>query len=255
MTVKVCARCKCAKAPAEFSKCRRNKDGLQSRCRQCQSRGWASPRVRNCVTCGVAFEAKHHLSTSCSDECRDERAREMGREARRRRVGSNPEKYREAGRKWRETNPDYFNEWARKNPERSREIKQRYAGANRERTRLRQRERYAEHRDEYIRRSAEWRQANLVACREIKRRYRASQFGVTVHQITAEQIVARMSMFGNKCWMCGGEFEHIDHVKPLSEGGAHTLSNMRPACQSCNSRKGSLWPLPDWVTEYQKGAS
>ena len=27
------------------------------------------------------------------------------------------------------------------------------------------------------------------------------------------------------------------------QGGAHILSNLRPACMSCNSRKGHRWPL------------
>ncbi|WP_349257835.1 HNH endonuclease [Iamia sp.] len=43
--------------------------------------------------------------------------------------------------------------------------------------------------------------------------------------------------------MCGVEADSIDHVKPLSKGGAHMLSNLRPSCRSCNSRKGARWPF------------
>jgi hypothetical protein len=30
----------------------------------------------------------------------------------------------------------------------------------------------------------------------------------------------------------------VDHVQPLSNGGADALENMLPACRSCNHRKG-----------------
>jgi 5-methylcytosine-specific restriction endonuclease McrA len=45
------------------------------------------------------------------------------------------------------------------------------------------------------------------------------------------------------CWMCGGDADTVDHVKPLSKGGAHILANLRSACQSCNSSKGATWPF------------
>jgi 5-methylcytosine-specific restriction endonuclease McrA len=41
--------------------------------------------------------------------------------------------------------------------------------------------------------------------------------------------------------MCSGPFEHVDHVKPIAKGGLNVLSNMRPACGSCNSAKRAKW--------------
>lgn len=35
----------------------------------------------------------------------------------------------------------------------------------------------------------------------------------------------------------------IDHVVPMSRGGAHTWSNVQAAHRSCNSRKGTAVPL------------
>lgn len=70
----------------------------------------------------------------------------------------------------------------------------------------------------------------------------ARQKAVAFLPFTADQLVARLSMFRG-CWMCGGTADQIDHVKPLVAGGWHILANLRPACGSCNSRKGGRWPL------------
>lgn len=56
-----------------------------------------------------------------------------------------------------------------------------------------------------------------------------------------ESLWQRMAYFGHKCWMCGGAFEAVDHVIPLTKGGAECLANLRPACRSCNSRKHNKW--------------
>jgi len=78
-------------------------------------------------------------------------------------------------------------------------------------------------------------------------RERASQ--VEPNGFTVERLNARLAMFGRTCWVCGqripeGDRElHIDHVKPLAMGGAHTPANLRPACAECNGRKGAAWPI------------
>lgn len=61
-------------------------------------------------------------------------------------------------------------------------------------------------------------------------------------RFTDEQLTLRMAMFPG-CWMCGGPFEHIEHVKPLAMGGPHILANLRPSCAPCNLSKGGRWPL------------
>lgn len=60
----------------------------------------------------------------------------------------------------------------------------------------------------------------------------------------ASELKAKMSYWGDKCWVCGGPAEAIDHVKPVSRGGPHMLANFRPICRLCNSRKSNIWPLP-----------
>ena len=49
--------------------------------------------------------------------------------------------------------------------------------------------------------------------------------------------------FGNKCLCCGKSGKDakvtLDHVIPLSKGGAHSPENAQPLCQRCNSKKGT----------------
>ena len=74
--------------------------------------------------------------------------------------------------------------------------------------------------------------------------------GAPTIPFTAEQLADRLSMFAG-CWMCGCERDetfHVDHVKPLSKGGWHCLSNLRPSCPSCNISKGAKWPLSELGT-------
>jgi 5-methylcytosine-specific restriction endonuclease McrA len=76
--------------------------------------------------------------------------------------------------------------------------------------------------------------------RNYRLRFKARRFGVPVFAFTVEQLEARLSMYPG-CWMCGGPKDTMDHVKPLSRGGAHMLGNIRPACSPCNNSKGSTW--------------
>lgn len=57
------------------------------------------------------------------------------------------------------------------------------------------------------------------------------------------QLVARVDLYANHCWMCGAEATEIDHVKPLSAGGSNWPANLRPACHPCNRAKSNHWPL------------
>lgn len=59
--------------------------------------------------------------------------------------------------------------------------------------------------------------------------------------VSVSQVQARIDYFNAACWICGDVARTIDHVKPLSKGGLHLASNMRPACGPCNFRKHARW--------------
>lgn len=59
---------------------------------------------------------------------------------------------------------------------------------------------------------------------------------------------------GGRCEYCGlsqagqeAQF-HVDHIRPLADGGATTLDNLALACVSCSLRKGARRTAPDPVT-------
>lgn len=74
--------------------------------------------------------------------------------------------------------------------------------------------------------------------------YQAAPGGIIV-DFTPTQREARFAIWGAHCWMCGiADATEEDHVKPISKGGSHCLSNLRPICKRCNTTKRGAWPLP-----------
>jgi 5-methylcytosine-specific restriction endonuclease McrA len=77
--------------------------------------------------------------------------------------------------------------------------------------------------------------------RATSRRRRARKKAAPVCDFTAAQWRALCKAVGYRCAYCGKRFPFKqltqDHITPLSKGGSHTLSNIIPACASCNSSK------------------
>ncbi len=56
-----------------------------------------------------------------------------------------------------------------------------------------------------------------------------------VEHFTAQQLVER---HGDGCYYCGvGEFECVDHLVCVRDGGPHTRGNTVPCCHQCNQLK------------------
>lgn len=166
-------------------------------------------------------------------------------------------KGRERDRRWREGHPDHARALAAererqyrvRSPERSRESVRKYAAKNPEKVRQWSRQarvrRMADperaevaraKRREYMRRLRQTPgfKARKVAEEQVRRARKQGAEGVA----TVAQIAARVAYFGGLCYLCGTEANTIDHVIPLARGGTNWAANLRPACRSCNSRKG-----------------
>lgn len=75
---------------------------------------------------------------------------------------------------------------------------------------------------------AQWNSTRRKALEGVKKTFDSSQW---------EEVKAR---FRNRCAYCGERKPlTVDHVIPVSQGGDHSISNIVPACQACNSSKGN----------------
>lgn len=77
---------------------------------------------------------------------------------------------------------------------------------------------------------------------ELSQKRRATAYGVEHEPYSRTAIMRR---WGYRCAYCNAKAEHLDHVHPLSKGGADKESNMVPACAGCNLSKGAK-TLAEW---------
>lgn len=148
----------------------------------------------------------------------------------RERHAANPQVARQRVRAWNDRNPGRASErnaaWVRAYPEKK----------------VSDRRWRKENRDRIDANSARWKEANperarLSRClRSHRRRERLAQTG---GRATVSQIMARIAYYGGRCWMCGAPWQCIDHVIAIARGGTGWASNLRPACDDCNRRKGA----------------
>lgn len=83
----------------------------------------------------------------------------------------------------------------------------------------------------------------LVARKERERR--AQKAGTEYTKISKEEYDTILKQYDNCCWICEDQLETVywDHHQPLAKGGAHVVSNLRPSCNPCNTRKNATWPF------------
>ena len=85
---------------------------------------------------------------------------------------------------------------------------------------------------------AEYNAKNLHLGWEGKYRRRATKYGFghlvsSMQSFTSDELISR---WGDACYLCGGVWDQLEHVTPVSRGGEHSLSNCRPVCGPCNRR-------------------
>lgn len=245
---KSCRGCGRVLALDQFNRLAKAKDGLQPRCRRCASDYHRERNARN--------PGANRARAKAWREANPERVKETKRRwhaenyeriaARQRRWESeNHEAVREAARRWRARNRDHVLRYQRAqrmaNWDRARDSERRWAAANPEKVAARRR-RWAELNPDRL---AELNRNSRHARRVTILRKRRDRYAATtaVARFTIDELRARLSMFGDLCWMCGAPAVEVDHVKPIAKGGSHMLCNLRPACRSCNGKKRDRWPV------------
>lgn len=220
-----CAACDVVLAPSQGSRPRR---WCSDRCRSWARKNHARKRPTNrvCLECGEGIGSLIAKAIFCGDRCKQRyRAKERRAATPLRdclKCGKKFRPYRESSR-WcsdRHYRTWWQRQWTAANPEAVQRI-----------------------RKEVRARQTEEQQQRIRALKRLQAQVRrARKRNTMVLPFTDEQVRKRMSMFPG-CWMCGGPFEHIEHVKPLAAGGPHILANLRPSCGPCNLSKGYRWPL------------
>lgn len=191
-------------------------------CRQCQSaRSRAYRRVKPDV--------------GAAERARRARAKNPERSAEKDRVRAQSDRFKEKRRRRAAAQSTYYKEWYANNRERVLALHRAYRNDPTMRATLDARKRA-------------WYAAHPENRRRERHRRAARLKNATAVPFTSDLLSARMSLWSG-CWVCGKPFttnrvRTVDHVKPLSKGGPDMLANLRPACKSCNSRKGDRWPFP-----------
>lgn len=76
--------------------------------------------------------------------------------------------------------------------------------------------------------------------------YRIRKAGVPHEDYSRAETFARYS---RTCAYCSDPAEHIDHILPISKGGADAPHNLLPACAPCNLSKGAK-TLAEWAATF-----
>ena len=116
------------------------------------------------------------------------------------------------------------------------------------------RARRARNQEAYVARSREWYALNKERVRKEfaqkmatdkvakanklanEHKYRAAK--IAAGTFTGEEWKALCDAVGNICLCCGEAKKlTVDHIVPISKGGANTIDNLQPLCKSCNSSK------------------
>jgi 5-methylcytosine-specific restriction endonuclease McrA len=132
----------------------------------------------------------------------------------------------EKAREYRKNNKDKIRrnqrKWEMANPDRVREATRKYAEADPQRRR------------DIAKR---WRENNWDKKLADQRKRRGMKYKKSHAPYDFKAICAQ---FGNRCLACGRSDVKltVDHVLPISRGGADAPDNVQPLCQSCNSSKG-----------------
>ena len=136
-----------------------------------------------------------------------------------------------------ERQKEYAREWLKRFPEKARAAAKKWNHAHPEMRREQKRRQYARDPERGKAQRAAWHALHPEVRQTSSARYRARKNAATGSFTTAEWR-ALVAEFDSCCAYCGAKAPlQADHRTPLSRGGTNFISNILPACRSCNCRK------------------
>lgn len=198
--------------------------------------------IKSCRICAAAL-APTSRSRCCSDECRRSRENECARRKQAGNFDANRAKYRS----WYAANPEKVRAYkAARSVSHDREYQRRYYQEHKEIWRERQRLRTMsgksrEAHNRWLKNNRDKEQLRGRVKQNTRRALTRGQF---------VEVVDPMEVHSRANGMCGicrkpvdrGEKWHVDHIDPISKGGAHTYDNVQLAHAKCNMSKGAKVP-------------
>lgn len=238
---KTCRRCGVTKPLDAFARNASCSDGRRGTCKECSRiREFVEVASKPCSSCGEVKAASEFgknsrcrdgLTSACS-ACRAaakrasyQRHRDSILAAQRLSYKNNPERAKAYAKGWKAANPDKVRQYRRLNYERNVE--------------------------KVAAQAQEWREANPEKWQENlrtqNRKRRARKAGATVGPIDLD------ALWTGFCALCDHAIDKslvwphplsksVDHIVPLSKGGAHEQSNLQWTHLVCNNRKGASAP-------------
>lgn len=203
--MKSCRKCFSVKIIAEYNKCKSNKDGLNTWCRECQrisKAKWDAANAQHVVDYKLAYNQEHRAEANAyTAQYRKD----------------NHEKVKEYDR-------------SRKKTEKFKRYLADYHAKH-----------YLVNKDSIIEKVKAYGLANPDKVRHYKLKNKAIRRAITrtIHDLTMLQWIECELYFDYQCAYCGEQPEKLeqDHVVALTKGGSHAKFNIVPACRRCNGSK------------------
>jgi len=193
--------------------------------------------LKNISDFGKSSKSKTGLKSACKVYLRSQ-GREYAKRKRLAMSEGDRQNHAQKCKDWRnkklQKNPDFWKEEYRKNHKRNLKNASKH---------------YWNYREQKIKEMKIWRKNNSEKHRQSVKNWRENNYEkmLASHRRCLKENAAHVREYNRyQCAYCGGEFEHVDHVKSLSKSGPHCLSNLRPACKKCNLSKHNK-NLYDWL--------
>lgn len=230
--------------------------------------------IVTCQVCGNPFEAKRSDAKYCKAvECQRqahrnqaaapeqrERHRAASRAYMRQRRAEDPDRYRDEYRQWYERRGvEYHKQWRDTHPEYRRSVVQRQRQREKDSPGLKQQtdaRYYQRHKERIKANVVAWQEANhnfVLLSRQARNGRRRSREAQATGNWTPEQFRELCEAVDWHCAYCHGRFDKLtpDHITPLARGGDNDITNIVPACGSCNYSKQDKTPL-EFLTRFPR---